>query len=164
MSSPTSSPSHLFLKTTHGLIVIELYFKHAPLSTKNLAELAIQNYFSHTPVKRIVQGAFIQLGAPANSNGTSSNGEFYTEVPSKALYHSGAGVVSMCQNRKGFIGSQFVISLAPLSYLDGKQVIVGRVCKGMSVVQHIGAAVKVNGEKPAEHVEIEKAWVERKAA
>ena len=57
-------PSHVILKTTMGEIKIELYWKHAPKTCKNFAELARRSYYNNTVFHRIIAGFMVQGGDP----------------------------------------------------------------------------------------------------
>jgi peptidylprolyl isomerase len=54
-----------------------------------------------------------------------------------AVKHSEAGLLSMVNGCKNSNNSQFLITLAPTPWLDGKHVVFGRVVEGMEVVRAI---------------------------
>lgn len=72
--------------------------------------------------------------------------------------HTEVGLIGMCK-RSGLQHtnmSQFYITTgAPLSYLDGQNVVFGRVIEGMSAIRAIEQLETVN-EKPSEAVKIVK--------
>ena len=58
------NPSHINLCTSMGEIRIELYWKHAPKTCKNFAELCRKQYYSNTIFHRIIPGFMVQGGDP----------------------------------------------------------------------------------------------------
>ena len=56
-------------------------------------------------------------------------------------------------------GSQFFITLAPCSHLDGKHAIFGRIAHGMQVLQRIGLVETDGNDRPVDDVKILKAFI-----
>lgn len=50
-----------------GVIVMELYWKHAPKTCKNFAELARRGYYNGTKFHRIIKDFMIQGGDPTGT-------------------------------------------------------------------------------------------------
>jgi peptidylprolyl isomerase len=137
------------LRTTKGLIVIRLEFEKTPMSVANfvgLAEGTIKNaalplgtpYYNGSVWHRVVPGHVIQAGQP---KGGTQNGPGYTFpneiVTDPAFSHGRAGMVGMANSGPHTNTSQFYITLADRSYLDGNYTVFGRVVEGMDVVNAI---------------------------
>lgn len=137
------------VKTNRGSFTIELFVDQAPLTTMNFITLAENNFYDGLKFHRVEPDFVVQVGDPESSRaatvaelatlGTGYPGYRIMDEIVTGLSHDQAGVVSMANiNLTGEYpntgGSQFFITLAPLTYLDGRHAIFGRVTKGMDVV------------------------------
>ncbi|KAK9236588.1 cyclophilin-like domain-containing protein [Lipomyces kononenkoae] len=144
------------LETSMGLITIELYHSHAPMTCKNFYELARRGYYNGTIFHRIIPDFMVQGGDPSGTGrgGTSMYGEKFDDEIHPDLKHVGAGIVSMANSGPNTNGSQFFITLAPTEWLDGKHTIFGRVSEGIKVLQRMGLVRTGAGDRPFEEVKI----------
>jgi cyclophilin family peptidyl-prolyl cis-trans isomerase len=107
---------------------------------------------------RIVPGFVIQGGDP---NGDGSGGPGYTTVdtpPSDAKYTK--GVVAMAKSAAeapGTSGSQFFVVTAADAQLPPDYALLGKVTKGLDVVERIGQLGDPATELPTKRVVIQKA-------
>uniref|UniRef100_A0A1B0DLL9 Peptidyl-prolyl cis-trans isomerase n=1 Tax=Phlebotomus papatasi TaxID=29031 RepID=A0A1B0DLL9_PHLPP len=156
-------PHFVSLETSMGEIVLELYWKHAPNTCRNFAELVRRGYYNGTVFHRIIRDFMIQGGDPTGTGrgGTSIyGGEFADEIHSD-LKHTGAGILSMANSGPNTNGSQFLITLAPTQWLDGKHTIFGRIHTGMQVVKRMGMVETDKNDRPVDNVQIVKGRVEK---
>lgn len=79
-------------------------------------------------------------------------GNFASE--SFALKHEGEGILSMANYGPNTNGCQFFITTARASHLDGRNVVFGKVLKGMGVVRLMEHSPVVNGDRPAVEIKI----------
>lgn len=144
-----------------GQLVLELYWKHAPNTCRNFAELARRGYYNNTKFHRIIKDFMIQGGDPTGTGrgGASIYGKEFDDEISNELKHTGAGILSMANSGPNTNGSQFFITLAPTQWLDGKHAIFGRVSSGMTVVQRIGLVECDNDDRPVDDVKIVQAYI-----
>ncbi|KAL8168507.1 UNVERIFIED_CONTAM: Peptidyl-prolyl cis-trans isomerase-like 1, partial [Gekko kuhli] len=63
----TWQPPTVSMETTMGIIVMELYWKHAPKTCKNFAELSRRGYYNGTKFHRIIKDFMIQGGDPTGT-------------------------------------------------------------------------------------------------
>lgn len=135
------------IETTHGAIVVALYSDEAPKTVANFIKLAKQGFYDGIIFHRIIPGFMIQTGDPT---GTGRGGPGYTfaDEISPHLRHDGPGIVSMANSGPNTNGSQFFITLAPASWLDGKHTIFGRVVEGMKVVEQIVQIPRDANDRP----------------
>jgi len=157
--SKSWQPDSVTLETTMGNIVIELYWKHAPNSCRNFAELSRRGYYNYVKFHRIIKEFMIQGGDPTATGrgGASIYGKTFDDEITSDLKHTGAGILSMANSGANTNGSQFFITLAPTQWLDDKHTIFGRVSSGMQVVSRMGMVETDNGDIPVDDVKIIKA-------
>merc|ERR1739848_332443 len=139
-----------------GEFVVELYWKHAPMTCRNFAELARRGYYNETVFHRIIRDFMIQGGDPTGTGrgGQSVYGGKFADEIRRDPKHTGAGILSMANSGPNTNGSQFFITLAPCPWLDGKHTIFGRVAQGMSFVKRLGNVTTDKSDKPLKEVKI----------
>eukprot|EP00102_Acyrthosiphon_pisum_P019495 XP_016656705.1 PREDICTED: peptidyl-prolyl cis-trans isomerase slr1251 [Acyrthosiphon pisum] len=161
-SSVTAGNSVVFLdieiaQEKIGRIVIELFNNVVPKTAENFRALCTGekgNGLSGKPLHlkgssfhRAVPEFMIQGGditAGNGSGGESIYGLFF-EDENFELLHEEPGVLSMANTgNKNTNNSQFFITTAPCSHLDGKNVVFGKVKRGFCVVQTISATATDN--------------------
>ncbi|WAR25832.1 PPIL1-like protein [Mya arenaria] len=128
----TWQPPNVTVETSMGTLVIELYWKHAPSTCRNFAELARRGYYNGVKFHRVIKDFMIQGGDPTGTG------------------RGGASIYGK---------DQFFITLGPTQWLDGKHAIFGRISNGMTCVQRIGLVETDNGDKPVDDVKIIKAYI-----
>jgi peptidyl-prolyl cis-trans isomerase B (cyclophilin B) len=144
----------LTFHTNCGDFTVQLNLKAAPHASASLVALARSGYFDKTIFHRIVPGFVIQGGDPT---ATGQGGPGYTTVdkpPATARYTH--GVVAMAkadQEPDGAGGSQFFVVTGPDAQLPPQYAVVGKVTKGLDVVDRIGQLGDQN-EQPTAIVEI----------
>nr|KAF6507332.1 peptidylprolyl isomerase like 1 [Rousettus aegyptiacus] len=143
-----------------GIIVLELYWKHAPKTCKNFAELARRGYYNGTKFHRIIKDFMIQGGDPTGTGrgGASIYGKQFEDELHPDLKFTGAGILAMANAGPDTNGSQFFVTLAPTQWLDGKHTIFGRVCQGIGMVNRVGMVETNSQDRPVDDVKIIKAY------
>jgi cyclophilin family peptidyl-prolyl cis-trans isomerase len=134
------------LQTNKGLIVLQLEFEKTPMTVANfvgLAEGTIENkalplgkpFFDGSVWHRVVAGHVIQAGMPK----ATERGPGYT-IPNEivaGLNHGRDGMLGMANSGPHTNSSQFYITLADRSYLDGIYTVFGHVVAGLDIVHKI---------------------------
>jgi peptidyl-prolyl cis-trans isomerase B (cyclophilin B) len=126
--------------TNCGTFTIVLDVKRAPKTSASFASLAQKGFFNDLIFHRIVPGFVIQGGDPLG-NGTGGPGYRVVEAPPKNLQYT-HGIVSMAKagnEPSGASGSQFFVVLGDNVGLPAEYALVGKVTKGLGVVDKIGA-------------------------
>jgi cyclophilin family peptidyl-prolyl cis-trans isomerase len=157
-SKPTAKldPKKTYIATVAtncGTFQIKLDVKHAPKTAASFVSLAKQHFFDGLTFHRIVPGFVIQGGDPSG-NGTGGPGYSVTEAPPKGVKYS-HGVVAMAKSGSepaGASGSQFFVVTAPDAGLPPDYALLGKVTKGLDVVDAIGVVPTSSDEQPVDPV------------
>lgn len=127
------------LKTAKGDIEVTLDAQAAPLTVNNFVFLARAGFFDGLTFHRVEPNFVIQGGDPL---GTGEGGPGYMLPAEIGLRHE-EGSIAMARlpdqgnPRRMSSGSQFYITLAATSQLDGSYTVFGKVTSGMDVVKSI---------------------------
>ena len=140
----------------YGTIKLELDEGTAPITVANFVKLAQDGFYDGLTFHRIMDGFMIQGGDPAG-NGTGGSeetikGEFSANGVENPISHV-KGVISMARsNDPDSASSQFFITVADATFLDGSYAAFGRVTEGMDIAERIAKDAKPtdnNGTIPA---------------
>lgn len=115
---------------------MELFPQSAPQTVNSFVFLAQEGFFDGVTFHRVLPNFVAQTGDPS---GTGRGGPGYV-IPNEIdpdLSHSQPGMVAMANSGPDTNGSQWYITLADTSNLDGSYTIFGSVTDGMDVVQAI---------------------------
>ncbi len=151
----------------NNTVYFELFNDIAPRTVANF--LGLCNGFKRsdgellsyveTDLHRIVKGMFLQMGritpSKAPELGSSIYGSAF-EDESFQIKHQEIGMLGMCKRNGSSHSneSQFYVTMgAPLSFMDNKNVIFGRVIQGMRCLKLI-EKLDCTNEKPNETVKI----------
>ena len=124
------------IKTEKGDIVIDLLANDAPLAVNSFIFLANNKWFDGITFHRVIPNFVAQSGDPSGS-GFGGPGYLFDNEISADLKFDQPGMVGMANAGPGTNGSQFFITFAPVSQLDGKYTIFGKVASGMDVLQSL---------------------------
>jgi peptidyl-prolyl cis-trans isomerase B (cyclophilin B) len=150
------------VETNCGTFDIALATAEAPMIANSFAYLAEEGFYNELTFHRIVPEFVIQGGDPT-ATGSGGPGYEVVEAPPKNLKYT-IGTVAMAKSAEapsGASGSQFYVVSGPQGEsLPPEYALVGKVTKGLDVVEKIG---ELGGpeEKPTEPVVIEKMTIER---
>ena len=157
-SSPSQQLRHAEITVRdYGTIKLELDASVAPITVENFVKLAQSGFYDGLTFHRIMDGFMIQGGDP-DGNGTGGSdekikGEFSKNGVPNPISHV-KGVISMARsNDPDSASSQFFITVADSTFLDGSYAAFGRVTEGMEVAEKIAKDAKPvdnNGTIPAD--------------
>jgi peptidyl-prolyl cis-trans isomerase B (cyclophilin B) len=124
--------------TSSGSFTVRLAVKTSPHTTASVVSLVRKGFYDGTVFHRIIPGFVIQGGDPT---GTGTGGPGYTTVdapPASTRYVHGVAAMAKTQAQPaGTAGSQFFVMTADSS-LPPDYAVLGRVVKGLAVVDRIG--------------------------
>jgi peptidyl-prolyl cis-trans isomerase B (cyclophilin B) len=147
------------VKTSCGTFDIALDTTRAPKTANSFAFLAEEGFYDDLTFHRIVPEFVIQGGDPLGT-GLGGPGYKVDEKPPANLSYT-KGVVAMAKSGAeppGRSGSQFFVVTGVDAGLPPEYALVGKVSKGMDVVERIGK-LGTPAEKPKQTVLIEKVTI-----
>jgi peptidyl-prolyl cis-trans isomerase B (cyclophilin B) len=145
-------------QTSHGNFTVDIDETAAPCNGDSMLQLAKDGFFDGVVFHRIVPGFVIQAG---ESEKTPDGGPGYTTIdtpPADTTYRQ--GLVAMAKTEadpRGTGGSQFFVVTGRDVMLPPDYAPVGKVVKGMSVVEKIGKLGDATTEQPTEQIVIKRA-------
>jgi cyclophilin family peptidyl-prolyl cis-trans isomerase len=153
------------VKTNMGKIEIELFADKTPKTVENFVGLANKGYYKGVIFHRVIKDFMIQGGDPT---GTGRGGEsiwgkpFEDEIVPSIVFDK-PGYLAMANAGPNTNGSQFFITVAATTWLNGKHTIFGKVINGMDVVYAISKVqTSKPGDKPLKDVVIESVKIEKR--
>jgi len=124
------------LTTEKGDITLELYAEEAPLAVNSFVFLAQEGWFDGVTFHRVLPGFVAQSGDPTGTGLGGPGYAFENEISADLSFDS-PGVLGMANAGPDSNGSQFFITYAPVTQLDGGYTIFGRVSSGMDVAESL---------------------------
>ncbi len=153
------------IKTNMGTIEIELFADQTPKTVENFVGHAKKDYYNGVIFHRVIPNFMIQSGDPT---GTGRGGEsiwgkpFEDEIVSSLVFDE-PGILAMANSGPSTNGSQFFITVAATTWLNGNHTIFGKVIEGMDVVYAISkVSTSKPGDKPLKDVVMESVTIEQR--
>ena len=162
---PGDGPLLADFETSMGTVTCELTAEDTPVTVANFVGLASgakpfidpqtgerarRRFYDGTIFHRVIPRFMIQGGDPLGVGRGGPGYQFENEtLPS--LKHDKAGVLAMANAGPGTNGSQFYITEAAVSHLDGRHTVFG-FCNNNELIRKIARVEKGFGDKPAEDV------------
>ena len=136
MQIDESKTYQVVIETGRGKIELELYPEHAPRTVNNFVFLAREGFYDGIVFHRVINNFMIQGGDPTGTGNGGPGYQFGDELTGNPLKHE-TGVISMANAGPNTNGSQFFITHAPQTHLNGHHTVFGKVVKGQDVVDAI---------------------------
>jgi peptidyl-prolyl cis-trans isomerase A (cyclophilin A) len=163
------------IETSLGLITCKLFDKESPVTVESFTGLAEgtkewvdpktgqkvkRPFFDGLIFHRVIPKFMIQGGCPLGT-GTGGPGYKYKNEDSPALNFDQKGILAMANAGRDTNGSQFFITVAPCSFLNGGYTIFGKVTGGQDVADKISQVPRNASDRPNENVVIKKITIKR---
>lgn len=178
MGGRPKMPDILFavFKTNMGEIICELYPLETPKTVENFVELAKGSkewtdpktgekikkpLYDGTIFHRVIPDFMIQGGDPLGLGIGGPGYRFEDEIVDTLVFDK-PGVLAMANSGPNTNGSQFFITIAPTTWLNGKHTIFGQVIKGQEIVKKISEVETSENDKPINPVIIEQIIIKEK--
>ena len=146
--------NHLFLDLSNGgTVEIVLRPDLAPHHIQQIQALVRRGFYNGLTFHRVIPGFMAQGGDPkGDGSGGSDLPDLKAEFTTVPFLRGTVGAART--DEPDTANSQFFIMFAPRANLDGNYTVLGRVVKGMDVVDQIAP-----GEPPAQPTKIVKAYL-----
>lgn len=121
----------------YGTVKLELDPNEAPATVDNFIKLASDGFYEGLKFHRIMDGFMIQGGANPSVELEPIVGEFSSNGYENSISHT-EGVISMARTQDpNSATSQFFITVADDTFLDGDYAAFGRVTEGLDICKKI---------------------------
>jgi peptidylprolyl isomerase len=152
-----------------GRVTMELFSEACPKTAENFRALCTGEkgvgktgkplHFKGSAFHRIIPGFMCQGGDFTAGNGTGGESIYGAKFADETFSgpcgkHTGMGCLSMANAGPNTNGSQFFLTTADTTWLDGRHVVFGEVLEGYDVVQKIESGKTSRGDKPNKEVKI----------
>ena len=160
-------PTATIIVKDYGTITLELYPDIAPNTVNNFIFLANNHFYDGLTFHRIIDDFVIQGGDPLGTGtggpGYTISGEFSSNGFSSNVLSHTKGIISMARSYlPDSAGSQFFITCADATYLDGQYAAFGKVLTGLDVVEALSNVSTNVNDAPLSPIIIESIRVDTK--
>jgi cyclophilin family peptidyl-prolyl cis-trans isomerase len=153
------------INTNMGKIEIELFADQTPKTVENFVGLANEKYYNGIIFHRVIPNFMNQSGDPTGTGrgGESIWGKPFADEIVPSLVFDEPGILAMANSGPNTNGSQFFITVAATTWLNGNHTIFGKVIEGMDVVYAISKVqTSKPGDKPLKDVVMESVVIEKR--
>jgi cyclophilin family peptidyl-prolyl cis-trans isomerase len=140
----TGTP-HLILTLEGGDVDIELLPELAPKHVERIVTLTNEGFYNGVVFHRVIDGFMAQTGDPTGTGmGGSELPDLAAEFTDKESFQRGVLGMARAQDPNS-ANSQFFITYADASFLDGQYTVFGKVISGMEYVDALPKGTDQSG-------------------
>ncbi|WVQ75236.1 peptidyl-prolyl cis-trans isomerase-like 3 [Cryptococcus sp. DSM 104548] len=149
------------LHTNLGDIKIEVFCESVPRTAENFLALCASGSYDNTLFHRNIKSFMIQGGDPTGTGkgGMSIWGRPFSDEIRQTLRFNARGVVAMANAGPDTNKSQFFITYAKQSSLDGKYSIFGKVIDGLEVLDTMERTPVTPKNRPLQEIRLERVTI-----
>jgi cyclophilin family peptidyl-prolyl cis-trans isomerase len=134
------------MRTSEGVMVLELFEEDAPKTVENFRKLATEGFYDGLSFHRIIKDFMAQGGCP---EGTGTGGPGYEFEDEFNEHKVERGALAMANSGPNTNGSQFFFVTADACpWLDGKHTVFGKVVEGLDVLDRLNEVPTSGSDKP----------------
>jgi peptidylprolyl isomerase len=142
--TPAGKP-HLILTLPKGDVDIELLPELAPGHVERIITLTNQGFYNGLKFHRVIDGFMAQTGDPkGDGTGGSDLPDLKAEFTTSVSFQRGVLGMARAQDPDS-ASSQFFITYADASFLDGQYTVFGKVVSGMEAVDALKKGTDQSG-------------------
>jgi len=157
----TGTP-HLMLTLPAGVVDIELLPDLAPNHVERIVTLTNQGFYDGIVFHRVIDGFMAQTGDPTGTGmGGSDLPDLKAEFTTSVSFQRGVLGMARAQDPDS-ANSQFFITYADASFLDGQYTVFGKVVSGMEFVDALKKGDKADNGQVTDPDKIISAKIEYK--
>jgi cyclophilin family peptidyl-prolyl cis-trans isomerase len=135
-----------------GEMRLRLFDDEAPQTVNNFVYLANQGFYDGTTFHRVLDGFMAQGGDPTGTGAGGPGYSFADEIDPNASFDR-RGLLAMANAGPNTNGSQFFITFAPATHLDGAHTIFGELVEGDDVLSGISLRNPETDSEPGDVIE-----------
>mmetsp|Transcript_46871 Transcript_46871/g.146923 ORF Transcript_46871/g.146923 Transcript_46871/m.146923 type:complete len:372 (-) Transcript_46871:108-1223(-) len=143
--------------TVIGKLVFEIFEDIVPRTAKNFISLCCGDpakdelTYRRCRVHSIIENFMVVSGDVTNGDGSGGRSVYGDTFPDESfeLCHVGPGILTMINNGPDSNNSQFAILLARAEWLDGRNVVVGKLMQGYEILRKMVARYATTSGVPS---------------
>lgn len=149
MTIDTDKAYAAVIETDAGTIRLDLFDDQAPVTVNNFVNLARDGFYDGVGFHRVIEGFMAQGGDPTGTGSGQLGYAFEDEIDPTLIFDQ-RGILAMANSGPATNGSQFFITFAPTTHLNGLHTIFGQLAGSDTVLDQLS---RTDSGEPATIIE-----------